>query len=409
MATGQSQRKGDGGSNRARGAYREANRATGELAATGAKGALVQRLAGLPVREQLATLEPARPMAPVQRQTTGGGGGAGTDPMAALPKTREEIADSVDSVGMAATMRAGRTLAKEGPVTLRMLDGTRLSVRADAGGLFIGARPGLLAEVDWLPDAEINSLRYDFRKAEFSAEASGAGPDFIYGWAVAAAANKFFKPRLPAKMQGAGYSPHRDEDTAGTFQALSGLFEVDGDTEFPNEDVRDVSASVDFRLKDGLVVPIAGGTAEFRIEPNARISLSGELSGASSDPKVERIRIGNYGGDVRIAKVGDGFAANLQVIILRSVTIGAGGALSFDYDLEVEGMLEGLVGLAKLFALMAGEPRAASGGIPDIKLKAIREQVDAKLSAEVGPQLRALIQQYDDVVPGMSLVKAFGL
>ena len=59
-----------------------------------------------------------------------------------------------------------------------------------------------------------------------------------------------------------------------------------------------------------------------------------------------------------------------------------------------------------LLGLAAGQP--VSGNVPDVKLDAIRGEIDAKLQSEVPPRFKAFLQQYDGLVPGFSLKSLFG-
>lgn len=76
----------------------------------------------------------------------------------------------------------------------------------------------------------------------------------------------------------------------------------------------------------------------------------------------------------------------------------------------VEDLTEGVIALARLFgALATRDARALEGPATDVRLDGFREKVDAKLTEEVAPRLQELIRQYDRALPGISLVKAFGL
>ena len=57
----------------------------------------------------------------------------------------------------------------------------------------------------------------------------------------------------------------------------------------------------------------------------------------------------------------------------------------------------------------AGEPRALNARIPKARYEGLRAIVNEKVAAAAEPQLAAMLRTYDDAIPGVSLVEAFGL
>ncbi|MBN1944743.1 MAG: hypothetical protein JW797_03660 [Bradymonadales bacterium] len=380
---------------------------------------LKRALAGLPYPDQKALLQPERPLlamavpdqaAAVQMEEEKAGLPEG------IPQTPEEIKRSLGSASVAVTAKKGEVLATEGIVTLKMLAGTRLRAYATPSDIRIDASPGLVAELKYLPDTVINRLVYDFDTARFTVEAEGVGPDFLYSKAVSWAANKYYKPRLPAKIQAAGYNPKEDPDPEQTFKSLAGLFDIDldglpgggGPAGKEAENFTDLSVSVGFSLRRGLKIPLLGGEAEMTVKPGTYFDLSGYLTGPVTHPQVRAITLRASSDEIEVKKI-KGFAASLQGLKIRSVTILPGGKLDLDYDLVVERAAEGVVALFTLFAIAAGDRSALNARVPNVRMEKIRQELNAKISEEAGPRLIEIIRQYDKAVPGISLVKAFGL
>lgn len=331
-----------------------------------------------------------------------------------VPKTREEIQDSLDYAGVSATSVTGKELGSFNGVTVSMLPGTRMHASVGHGSLSVRADPGLQAAVPWCPDAVVNSLRYNFHTASFTADAEGLGPDALYSKAVAWVANKHFKPKLPGKMQRAGYDPGADPQALETFKSLGGLFDIDPAAAAPGAqadgpaDMIDPAAELGFHLDKEVKMPIGGGEAEMAIPAGARFHLSASFKGDARKPKVERISLSTSGKAITLRKT-EGMFASLQGLDLNGLTILPGGQLKLDYDLVVEQMAVGAVALFRLFAAAAGDLRGLNQPLPQAKMEGLRKMVDDKVAADVQPQLVALLKQYDKAIPGVSLSEAFGL
>lgn len=77
-----------------------------------------------------------------------------------------------------------------------------------------------------------------------------------------------------------------------------------------------------------------------------------------------------------------------------------------DYQLGPEQMVDGVKALFTIFALMA-EPRAQVD-LRSTRMEGARAKVEARIDADVEPQLFQLIRANDGAIPGLSLIDVFG-
>lgn len=364
------------------------------------------------VRDQLRTMNYADGAAAVSPEGSQGPtvGDGGPSIPAGLPQNQQEIQESVDHASISGTATKGQLLGERSGVAIRMAAGTRMNASMGHGNMRISAHPGLQVEIPWWPDAELDGLRYNFRSGEFEADAEGVGPDAAYEAAISWIANNYFKPKLPTAMRKKGYEPQNDPDLMGTFKALGSVFGVDaseakGDKESP---VKDVRTALEFHLEEGMEIPVAGGTVMMKIPPHARFQLAAALAGDPKDTKIDRITLRSLGRPIEVGKT-EGFAKELQGLELNALHILPGGKVELDYDLILENMTEGVMALFAVFAAAAGEPRALNARIPKARYEGLRAIVNEKVAAAAEPQLAAMLRTYDDAIPGVSLVQAFGL
>lgn len=355
---------------------------------------------------------------------------------AGLPENADDVKQSIDQVGVSVTDTKGDVIGQYGPATIKILPGTRLHAGVGRGNLHISAQPGLYADVNWAPDATINSLTYDFATASFRASAEGLGPDGLYSKAASWAANRYFKPKLPAAMQKAGYDPKKDPDGLQTLKELGGLFDMGGgggatgEWGTPKADkdggkggvesavvaglhqagkrFTDPGVDLSFHLLDEVKTPLMGGEAELVIAKGTSCQVFSSFKGPVDKPVVSSIDLRAHGKGIEIHKT-KGFAASIQGLEIHSVRILPGGKVKFEYDLIPEQLTDGVVALFTLFAAAAGDRSALNRPMPRARFEEIRKDVDKQLEGEAGPALVGLIRQYDKAIPGMSLVEAFGL
>ena len=165
------------------------------------------------------------------------------------------------------------------------------------------------------------------------------------------------------------------------------------------------SASLDVAMPEDFTVPLGDSGLQLIIAQGTPIDLSAQGSGKAAQPVIESLslRAGAKGIQIRPA---EGMFKEFKELDMHGVTIRKGGAFAFDYDLSAEGAIQGLAALGQLLGLAMGQQ--VSGQVPDVKLEAIRQEIDAKLQSEVPPRFKAFVQQYDTLVPGFSLKALFG-
>jgi hypothetical protein len=165
------------------------------------------------------------------------------------------------------------------------------------------------------------------------------------------------------------------------------------------------SASLNVSMPQPFVAPLGDSGLELTIAEGTPIDLAAQGAGKADKPTIASLalRAGAKGIQIR-PKTGS--FKEFKELDLHGVTIRRGGAFDFDYDLSAEGAIQGLFALGQLLGLAAGQP--VSGNVPDVKLDAVRAEIDAKLQAEVPPRFKAFLQQYDGLVPGFSLKSLFG-
>jgi len=324
---------------------------------------------------------------------------------------------SVFSADVGATMAEGATAFRDGDIEVVVDAGSRLSARLDPGGVHLGSDPGILIKVKRAPDMRLTHVRWDFRTARFDATASADWADLfgllgrVGAWKIEQVLNAKLKPLLPDAVRRAGYSPNRDPDLQATIGQLSRMFDfaqtpaAAGARGGPGAgNLRDPSAGLQLSMPEDFVVPLGEGGLQMTIARGTSLSIAARATGAALQPRVQSIQLSGHPGIAIQPK--EGTWREIQRMDMRGITIGQGGSFAFDYDLSIESMAEGMMALGQLLGLAMGQP--VSGRVPDVKLAGIRAEIDARLQAEVPPRFRAFLQQYDRMVPGVSLMQVFG-
>lgn len=346
-----------------------------------------------------------------------GGGGP------ALPQSGAEAVAlaqrSVRGGSAGATLTEGQTAYQDKDIQVSFDAGSRLTARLGYGGLSFSAQPGILVQIDNAPDVRIHSVRYDFAQGRFSADVASDGFD-LFGligkvgkWKVEQVLDAKLRPLLPAAVQRPGYSPQRDPDLTGTLGQLQRMFDFAGGAGAAAAGaggmagkLRAPSASLDVAMPEELRVPLGDSGLVLLIEQGTAINLDARGEGPLAQPTLASLSLMADGRGIRILP-SEGMFKEFKELQMRSISVRPGGQFAFDYDLSAETMISGLAGLVQLLGLAAGQP--VSGNLPDVKLAAVRQEIDAKLQHEVPPRFAAFVKQYDGLVPGFSLSKLFAV
>ncbi len=325
---------------------------------------------------------------------------------------------SVRSANVGATMTEGTTAYKDSDIQVDFDPGSRLAARLDGGGIHLTAEPGILIQVRNAPDFRLKSITWSFAEGRFITDAAAAHFDVLGvlgrlgSWKIAKVLDQKLKPLLPAAVQRAGYSPRTDLDLAGTISQMTRMFDFAqapgagaGGAGGMAGKLRDASAGLNVDLPKEFRVPLGDSGMELVIDQGTPLSLSAQSQGALAHPVIQSLSLGAGGKGIRVKPVSGNFK-EFKELDMRSVNIARGGTFTFDYDLSAERLADGLVGLVQLLGMATGHP--VGGQAPDIKLDFVRKEIDAKLQEEVPGRFRALLEQYDQLVPGMSLKGLFG-
>lgn len=338
---------------------------------------------------------------------------------------------SVESASLSATLEEGRTVHKDRSVEVVFEAGARLTASLDPGGLHFSSDPGVLLKVRHAPDLRITHIRWDFDEARFDCSATANWFDIlgiigaIGERKVEQVLNARLKPLLPEAVRRPGYRPTTDPNLAGTIADLSRVFEFASrgpgggrDRTAPGSGghaeplpgrgtagtLKDPSAFVAAHMPEDLRVPLSASGLELVVAKGAPFFLSAQARGRLDHPVVQRLSLRAEGQGIVVRPSSGAFRA-FKELHLKGVTIRHGGTFEFDYDLSAEELGEGLLGLVALLGLAAGRD---VGPIPEVRLREVRSEIDARLQKEVPPRFRAFLKQYDRLVPGVSLLTVFG-
>ncbi len=314
---------------------------------------------------------------------------------------------SVESASLSATLEEGRTVHKDRSVEVVFEAGSRLTASLDPGGLYFSSDPGILLKVRHAPDLRITHIRWDFGEARFDCSATANWFDIlgiigaIGERKVEQVLNARLRPLLPEAVRRPGYSPTTDPNLAGTIADLSRVFRF---ASRGPATLKDPSAFVDARMPEDLRVPLSANGLELVVAKGVLFSLSAQARGRLDQPVVQRLSLQAEGQGIVVRPSSGAFRA-FKELRLKRVTVTQGGAFEFDYDLSAEALGEGLLALVALLGLAAGRD---VGPIPEVRLREVRSEIDARLQKEVPPRFRAFLKQYDRLVPGLSLMSLFG-
>lgn len=334
------------------------------------------------------------------------------DPQEALAAAR----DGFFSADVAATYTRGGQIAELDGNSLELDTGTRFSATLYRDGVHFRAEPGVLVKLPWKPDVRISRISYSFSDGTFSSDAEGESVNLLglVGWAAERKINGMLesklRPLLPAKLRQKGYSVSRDDDLPGTLAQLQQCFQLtggqDGAGSIPMDEIVDPSVSVQLTNPRELKVPLTDQGLEFLMPAGVHLYLSAHAKGSLADPHIESLYMRANNPGLTIRSTGTKFSDAFKSLDMNSVTIEAGGEMSFDYDLMVEDLVNGGVALIQLFALLSGE---RVNRAEDVKLNEVRKRVDELLQQKVPPMLKDWLLEHDGLIPGVSLKSLFGV
>lgn len=346
---------------------------------------------------------------------------------------------SVESASLSATLQEGQTVHKDRLVEVVFEAGSRLTASLDPGGLHFSSDPGILLKVRHAPDLRITHIRWDFGEARFDCSATANWFDIlgiigaIGERKVEQVLNARLKPLLPEAVRRPGYSPTTDPNLARTIADLSRVFDfasrgIEGRGGGPTGpgtrgerggatgtgsggpagdglgNLKDPSAFVSARMPEDLRVPLSANGLELVVAKGVLFFLSAQARGRLDRPVVQRLSLRAEGQGIVVRPSSGAFRA-FKELRLKGVTVTQGGTFDFEYDLSAEVMGEGLLALVALLGLATGRD---VGPIPEVRLREVRSEIDARLQKEVPPRFRAFLKQYDRLVPGVSLLTVFG-
>ncbi len=290
---------------------------------------------------------------------------------------------------------------------------TRLTLTLTNNQIRISAQPELNIPIDFWPDAQLRSLRYDFATASFSADASGFGPDGAYIDAINAAVNGHLKPMLPQVMREAGYQAYEDQQLDQTLQLLIDRLAQRTTAERPEASslsstsgVSDPALSVSFVIPQAKQIPLPDSDRSLWVDAGTRVFVSLTTEGELGEASLSALRI-SFGTPVVVAEEADSAINRMD---LRSITVRPDAQLTMEYDLAPEQLVDGAKGLFVLLALLS-EPRlaAANPTIESTRLDGIREEIQTKVDEQLEPRLRALILSLSEQTSDSSLADFFGI
>jgi hypothetical protein len=333
-----------------------------------------------------------------------------------LPRTREQIQRAFNYAAFDATFRPGKVVrVASASATVTVPPNTRISTSISGSSLqisFSGA--GLLVKRDWVPvTVKIMSVTWSFSRGRFSIRASSWLSESFTTWVTNKFSNAYLIAMVPARIRRAGYNVNTDPDLEGTIKGLAsdtmkGSGGASAGVSVSLGDFINAEATVSISLNEGAVhIPIKDKDAEINIPPRTYVSVTGQTTGPLTDVRIQQVRINTGSAGIEIRK-STGVFAPLAGCTLKGININPGGKLSLQYDLHVEDALTGIGALAQLLVVVGS--RGREGGnmqIRQARLDSIRKQIDDAVTANADPRIKAMIQQFDRIVPGMSLVKIF--
>ena len=328
-----------------------------------------------------------------------------------LPVSVQDLRGMLQTAGVEVSTRQAMTLADLPRGTLTAGAGTRLSASVGDSSLYLRADPPLRFDPKPGPAFDISSIRYDFADARFHVEAQGVGPDSAYSALATWAANRYLTPLMPAAMQRPGYSPRGDANLVQTLQGIAtgrggggaGAGAIDAD------DFERPTLHASIRTGEELKMPVAGGKAEVSVPAGTSFDVTCDMTGPANHPAISQVRLSTWSQHGITVAQTQGLGAGIAGLEIREARLDRGGAVSLDYELIPEQMLQGGYALLALFGAMAGDPSLLNRPMPDMRLEGVRKDVDARIAREVGPQIVELIRRNDGAIPGFSLVEALGL
>ena len=331
-------------------------------------------------------------------------------PVGAL--TMDEIGRSVESASIGGIVAETRTLDSGSYGSVRALAGTEVAVGIHGSTIEVTASPGFVLDLEWGPNVEIQTIRYDVDRGEFEVDATGPGPDFIYRAIATYVANHNFRDLLPADMQRSDYNPRQDPDVqAGVERMVFSL--LTGEPGPGGIRIQNPSARATLRLDREIRVDLPDDMSLI-VPRGARFQLNAAFEGPVEAPVMREVSVRSTEG-ITIRK-NTGTFASLIGLEIHSATLRPGGQLSMDYQLLPERALNDGVSLFRLLvagaSVASGDGRgldALSAPAPNVRLESARRQVEGMIDTQVEPAIARVIREHAGAIAGVDLVRVSGL
>lgn len=322
--------------------------------------------------------------------------------------TREQVLSRLRYASFSITLDDGLVPGPDG-TGLEAPPGTRLQVRIDRGGFSIVATPSVQWRADWAPDPTVRSIRFDFHTGTFSADAEGLGLDSWYENSISSLADEHMRPRMPAAMQEPGYDPFSDPELETRLQQVVDLFSGTASEASRSGSASSPRFGFGFTVPDDVTLPLAETGSEANIAAGTRVDFDARLAGGFSELRLDRINV-DFSEPVGITKAGESDAV-LARMDLSQFSLQPGGQVSLQYRLGPEDAVDGVRALGLLIAVLA-EPQVAMRSdihFSPSQMEGLREDVQERIDGELEPRLIEMIRDNDEAIPGMSLMRFFGL
>ncbi len=320
-----------------------------------------------------------------------------------------DVLRSMTSASISVDVDGDHLLQEPGSSGLEIRAGTRITARVSHTGFQVTANPGFPWRLQGAPDPDIEALSYDFATARFDVTASGWGPDAIYEYLATTQANEGLVSQLPSEMQRPGFDLWKDPQIERHLQTVIDLLRSadpgTGDQQV-GRGLSSLSVSLSFAVPHRAIIPLPDSDYSAEVKEGTWIDLSASFSGPLDGSRLESITV-RFSRPLEVSP-GRAHDSMLRKMDVHSVTLSEGGQIDLDYELGPEQVFDGVRALVALFA-MAAEHRPVDLSFERTRMERLRARVQAQIDGEAEPKLAQLLRSHDSAIPGVSLVRLFGL